>query len=88
MNVVVKKTTNGQFRFNLVVSDGRVVAPPAGSCTRRREPAESIMALVLDLLESGRTALELARDLQINDQTIRKGAGPDRPGLSGRVGHL
>ena len=26
MKVVVKKTTNGQFRFNLVVSDGQVVA--------------------------------------------------------------
>jgi hypothetical protein len=37
------------------------------------------MALVQALLESGRTAPELARALQIGDQTIRKGGWPGPP---------
>ncbi|MCY1143773.1 YegP family protein [Actinoplanes sp. Pm04-4] len=44
MKFVVKKTSNGQFRFNLVASNGQVVAT-SESYTRRSSALETIASI-------------------------------------------
>jgi uncharacterized protein YegP (UPF0339 family) len=44
MKFVVKKTSNGQFRFNLVASNGQVVAT-SESYTRKASALETIESI-------------------------------------------
>jgi uncharacterized protein YegP (UPF0339 family) len=44
MKFVVKKTSNGQFRFNLVASNGQVVAT-SESYTRKASAMETIASI-------------------------------------------
>jgi uncharacterized protein YegP (UPF0339 family) len=44
MRFVVKKTSNGQFRFNMVASNGQVVAT-SESYTRKASAIDSIQSI-------------------------------------------
>ncbi len=44
MKFVVKKTSNGQFRFNLVASNGQVVAT-SESYTRKASALETVASI-------------------------------------------